>query len=140
MKVQRRLVVGALAVHDLLLGVEALAAVAVPAAVLAEVDLACVVELLEDGLDHRLVARLGGADEVVVGDTEPPPRLAEGAGDLVGVRLRRHARGGRRLGDPVPVLVGAGEEVHAVAAQAPVAAHRVRHDGRVRVARGAGAR
>src|SRR5215472_5450994 len=68
---QRPLVIWTLAVDDLLLRVEALAPVAIPAAVLAEVDLAGVVELLEDGLDHALVARLRGADEVVVGDAEP---------------------------------------------------------------------
>src|SRR5438093_12926565 len=72
------LVVRALAVDDLLLRVEALAAVAVPSAVLAEVDLAGVVELLEDGLHHHLVAGLGGADEIVVGDAAPGPGLPEG--------------------------------------------------------------
>ncbi len=130
---ERGLVIGALAVHDLLLGVEALAAVAVPAAVLAEVDLARVVEALQDLLHHLLVPRLGGADEVVVGDAEAPPRLPERPRDLVRVGLRRLAGLGRHLGDLLAVLVGAGEEVDAVAGQPAVAAHRVGHDGGARV-------
>ncbi len=130
---ERGLVIGALAVHDLLLGVEPLAAVAIPAAVLAEVDLARVEETLQDLLHHFLVPRLGGADEVVVGDAQPPPRLAEDRRDLVRVGLRRLPGRGRHLGDPLAVLVGAGEEVHAVACEAAVAAHRVGHDGGARV-------
>ena len=131
---ERGLVIGALAVHDLLLGVEALAAVAVPAAVLAEVDLARVVEALQDLLHHLLVPRLGGADEVVVGDAEAPPRLLE---DAPRSRPRRPAARlpglGRHLGDLVAVLVGAGEEIDAVAGEPAVAAHRVGHDGGARV-------
>src|SRR2546428_8414308 len=53
---EHRLVVGALAVDDLLLRVEALAAEAVVAAVLAEIDLTGVPERLENGGDHRLLA------------------------------------------------------------------------------------
>src|SRR5207302_8161794 len=127
-------VLGARAVDRLLLRVETLAADPVEPSVRAEVDLAPVVERLEDRLDDALVPRLGGADEVVVRDAEPPPRLAEDGRDRVGVRLGRDARLGRRLGDLVAVLVGAGQEVHGVAGQAPVAAHRVGDDRRVRVA------
>ena len=130
---ERRLMVRTLAVDDLLLGVEALAAVAVPAAVLAEVDLARVVELLENGLHDDSVARLGRADEVVVGDAEALPGLSERQGVGVGVRLGRHAGRGGRLGHLVAVLVGAGQEIDAVTAQATVAAHGVGHDGRTRV-------
>src|SRR5262249_60956416 len=63
---ERGLMIGTLAVHDLLLRVEPLAAVAVPAAVLAEVDLARVVKTLQDLLHDLLVPRLGGPDEIVV--------------------------------------------------------------------------
>jgi len=86
------------AVDRLLLRVEALAAEAVEPPVGAEVDLAPIVERPEDLLDDALVPRLGGADEVVVRDAEPPPRLAEDGGDRVGVGLGRDARLGRRLG------------------------------------------
>src|SRR6267378_942984 len=64
---------------------------------------------------------------------EALPRLAECARDLVGVGLRRHAGGARDLGDPLPVLVGAGEEVDAIPAQAAVPAHGIGGDGGVRV-------
>src|SRR5207245_5003023 len=130
---EHRLVVGALAVDDLLLGVEALAAEAVVAAVLAEIDLAGVPELLEDRQDALLVALLGRTDEIAMADAERTPRLAECRGVLVGQRLRCHARLGRGLGDLVPVLVGPREEPDVVARQPPVAYHRVGDDGRVRV-------
>src|SRR5262249_31771765 len=118
----------------LLLGVEALAADAVLAPVLAEIDLAGVPQGLQDLLHHRLVARLGGPDEVVIGDAEPPPRFPEGGRDLVGVGLRRHPGLGSGGGDVVPVLVGAGEEPHAVATQPVIARHGVGDDGGVSVA------
>src|SRR5205807_8390661 len=78
-------VLRARAVDRLLLRVETLAADAVEPPVRTEVDLAPVVERLEDRLDDTLVPRLGGADEVVVRDAEPPPRLAEDGRNRVGV-------------------------------------------------------
>ena len=58
--------VGALAVHELALGPEALAGLAVFADVLALVDVAVVVHLPEDLLDGLDVVIVGGADEAVV--------------------------------------------------------------------------
>ena len=131
---QRRLVVGALAVDDLLLRVEALAAVAVLAAVLAEVDLVLVEERLEDRLHHLGVPGLGGPDEVVVGDPERVPLVPERLRVSVGEDLGRDARLLGGLGDLVAVLVRPGQEADVVAGEAAVARHRVGHDRRVRVA------
>jgi hypothetical protein len=125
-------VVGTLAVDELLLGVEALAARAVQAAVAAEVDVAGVVDLLEDRLHGPHVIGVGRADEAVVGEVRLLPRAAEDPADLVGVRLRTFARGGRGLGDLVAVLVSPGQEVRVVPALAPEARERVADQHRVR--------
>ena len=95
---QRGLVVGALAVDDLLLRVEALAPEAVLPAVLAEVDLALLEEPLQDGLDHARVPRLGRPDEVVVGDPERVPLLPERLRVPVGEGLRASRRPSRPPG------------------------------------------
>ena len=101
--------------QQLVVGVVLLAADAVLAAVHVELDVAGVVAALQQ-LDHGdLVARLGGADEVVVGDVEPLPGVGELRGDLVGELLRRLADGLGGLLDLEAVLVGAGEELDVVA-------------------------
>src|SRR5207247_3742979 len=130
---QRRLGIWALGGDALLVGVDPLAAEAVVAAVLAEVDLARVPERLEDPLHDGLVPLLGGADEVVVADPQPLPRLAELGGDAVGIGPGLHARLGCGLGDLVAVLVGAGQDAHVVASQPVIAGHRVGDDRRVGV-------
>ena len=126
-----RLVVGALAVDELRLRVEALAAHAVVAAVLAEVDVARVVDLLEDVLDGLDVVFVGGADEVVVGDGKLGPEVAELGADPVGEGLGRLVVLPGRLGDLVAVLVGARHEEDVVARHAVEAGHDVAHDRRV---------
>ena len=60
----------AVAVDQLVLGVVRLARDAVQALVGAELDVAGVVAGLQQRLDAAVVARLGRADEVVVGDVE----------------------------------------------------------------------
>ena len=72
--------VGALAVDQLLLGVEALAAVAVQAAVAAEVDVAVGVRRgARISCTVRTWYVVGGADEVVVADAARVPGVAEDA-------------------------------------------------------------
>ena len=68
---------GGLAVHQLVLGEVGLVADAVPALVLAEVDVALGLHAPPHLSDHLLVAILGGADEVVIADLEVRPHLAE---------------------------------------------------------------
>ena len=80
------------------------------------------------------MAGLGGADEVVVGDVEQLPGLAEPLAGAVGVLPGRDAVG---LGRPLhleAVLVGAGEEEDVVAEQAVPAGQGVGGDRRVGVA------
>ena len=74
---------GAVAVDEVVLGVIELAAVAVETFVEAELDVAVVVDGLEELLHGLVVARLGRADEVVVRDVEHLPRLAERGAGLI---------------------------------------------------------
>ena len=80
------------------------------------------------------MARLGGADVVVVGDAHAVPEVAEAGGDLVGELLRGDAGGGGGALDLLAVLVGAGEEEGVVAEQAVAAGDDVGRDGGVGVA------
>ena len=120
--------------QQLVVGVVRLAAHAVLAAVVVELDVAGVVAALQQLGDRGVVARFGGADEVVVGDVEAAPRRGEARGDPVGELLRSEPRRGRRLLDLLAVLVGAGEELDVVAEQAVPAGERVADDRRVGVA------
>ncbi len=119
----------AVVVDELVLGVVGLARDAVEALVGAELDVAGVVDLLEELLDGLVVAGLGRTDEVVVGDVEGVPGVAEVLGGLVDELLGRDPAG---LGRPLhlqPVLVGAGQVEDVVAPEPPppgehVAGHR----------------
>ena len=107
---RRREVIGAVAVDQLLLGVEALTAGAVQAAVAAEVDVALGVDAAEELLHGADMVLVRGADEVVVAETAVIPGLAEDPAHALGVRARLQPRRRRRRGDLVAVLVGAGDE------------------------------
>ena len=127
--------VGALAVHELAVGPEALAGLAVLALIDALVDVAVIVaEYLLHGGD---VVVVGGADEAVVRDVhelpegldaprpldDPVHELLGGAAGLPGLVL-----------DLLPVLVGAGEEHHVPALHPLVPGEGIRGDGAVAVA------
>ena len=113
---------------------EGLAGGAVEAAVAALLDVAGGLELLDEALHERLVLRVGGADEEVVGGAEGRGQLAVARRQLVHVLLRGEPALLRRLGDLGAVLVGAGEEEDVLAPLAVVARQYVRGHGRVGVA------
>ena len=125
----------ALAVDDLGVLLERLAADAVPALVRLLVEVGRVA--LEDALDQRpharAVRRVRGADELVVRDAEPLPHRAEAIGERVDQRLRRDALRFGGLRDLLPVLVHPDEEVDVVAAQAAIPRDGVGADLLVRV-------
>src|SRR5690606_19127202 len=77
--------------HELVLALVRLAADAVVAGVDAAVEVAGVAHACDDGLDRARVARLRGADEVVVAQAEPFPRGREQRGDGVHPLLRIQA-------------------------------------------------
>ena len=116
-QLDRRAVDGAVAVDELGLLLVVLAGHAVQPAVDPELGVAVVVDLLQELLHGPVVAGLGGADEVVVGDVEPVPGLDEARRRAVHPLLRGHAVGLGGPGDLVPVLVGPGEEEDVVAQQ-----------------------
>src|SRR4029078_6983923 len=66
-----------LVVHELSLGNEGRVPRAVPALVLAFVDVAGLLDAVPDLLRRRVVTRLGGPDEVVVRNRQVRKRLAE---------------------------------------------------------------
>ena len=129
--------VRALAVDELALGPEALARRAVHAGILALIDIALVVHLLEDalhGLDMIVVRR---ADEAVVGDVHQLPQRAHAAGafdDVVHELLGRDAGSLGLLLDLLAVLVRAGQEHDVIAAHALVARDRIGRNRAVGVA------
>ena len=114
------------AVDDLGGLVEALAGHAVRPLVLAEIDVALVGELLRQPLHRADMALLRRADEVVVGDLEPLPDLLPAGHDPVGPCLRIEPGGSGRQGDLLAVLVGSGEEMDPLAAEAVVARQEIR--------------
>ncbi len=128
--------VGALAVHQLALGPEALAGCAVFALVRALINIAIVVHLSEDLLHGGAVIVVGGADEPVVGDVHQLPQVENALfalHDVIHELLGRHA-GLLGLGlDLLPVLIRAGEEHHVEALKPLVAGDGVGGHGAVAV-------
>jgi len=52
------------------------------------VDFALVIKLLEEFADNGFVARLGSADEVVIGDVERGAKGAKPSGNFIAILLR----------------------------------------------------
>ena len=121
------------AAYQLALGEVGLVAHRVPAGIAAEIDLIAPHQLAPERLHAGEVARLGGADEIVVADRHDAGQLAEPAGDAVGERLGRDAGIGGRLLDLLAVLVGAGQEVHPAAVEPREPGDGVARQGRIGV-------
>ena len=124
----------ALAVDQLGLRLELFTTDAVETRVDVLVDVAVVVDPLDELLDESLVSLVGCANEEVVVGINPPRQLFPGIGDLVDVGLRVEPL---LLGRPVDlgaVLVRARQEERLVAALLVMARDDVGHDRRVRVA------
>ena len=129
--------VGALAVHQLALGPEALAGLTVLALIGALIDIALFVHLTEDLLDGGAVVIVGGADEAVVGDVHQLPQVQDALGTLHDVvqELLRGLSGGLGLVlDLLAVLVGARQEQHVAAGKPLIAGHGIGGHGAVGVA------
>ncbi len=97
------------------LGVVGLVADRIPAGIAVLVDVAIGRHPAPDRLAGSVVALLGGADEVVVGDIEHRRHVAEALGIAVGQFARRHAGSSGGLHHLDAVLVGAGQEVDVLA-------------------------
>ena len=128
-QLERRML-DAVAVLDLRRLLELLAAGAIQALVVTHVEIVGI-PLLDpsEQLGHRLaVARLGGPDPVVVADLEPAPEIREPLGHPVHPCLRRVPVLLRGLDHRLGVLVHPHEEMHVVAAEAPIAGDAVGSD------------
>ena len=123
----------AVAVLELGVGLEVGAARAVPALVVAGIDVAVVVNALDDLGDLLHVLAIRGADEEVVRHVERGRQLAEADRVAIPELPRGDAERLRRLGYRLAVLVGAREEEDVLAPLAHVARENVGGDRRVRV-------
>lgn len=102
-------------------------------AVLAEIDVAVVVHLLEERLHAGLVIGIRRTDELIVLDAELGPQGLELAADAVHEFLRGLPGRFGGLDDLVAVLVRAGQEPRILAEQRMETAQAVRNDGRIGV-------
>ena len=116
---------------ELVLGVIGLVADGIPAGVFVEIDLAALDQPLPDRLAGADMARLGGADEIVIAEVHRLGEIAEVLRDLVGEGLGRHAGGDGGLLHLLPMLVGAGQEHHVIAVQALEARQHVAGERRI---------
>ncbi len=103
-----------LADGGLALGVVGLVAHRVPAGIFRQVDVAGLLHALPDRRRGAVMARLGGAYEVVVGAVEPLHHGPEKLHVAIGELPRSEALAARGLQHLDAVLVGAGEEIDVV--------------------------
>ena len=118
------------ALLNLRLGEVGLIGHAVPAVIAALIEIAGLLHALPQVLHGMMLARLGGADEIVVGNLELAPEVLE-EGRLGVAPLLRGGKavllGG--LGDLLAVLVHAGQELDVIAGGATIASLNVGDDG-----------
>ena len=126
--------VRAFAVHQLAIGPEALAGLAVVADILALVDIALLVQLGEDLLAAFHVVVVGGTDKAVVADIQQLPQILDGGHDLVHILLGGDAGIGSLILDLLAVLIGAGQEHDVVTLHPLEAGQRIAGHGGVAVA------
>ena len=126
--------VGAFAVHQLSVGEEGFAGSAVPALIVTLVNVALLVQFLENVSNRTLVIIVGGADEMIVGGVHQIPDAADLAGHTVHVFLGLNAGVSGLILDLLTVLIRTGEKMHVVAALPLVAGNSVGHDYLIGVA------
>ena len=124
----------AVALVDLVVGLEVGAARAVPALVGALVHVPVLAHTRQHLLDDRFVLGVCRADEEVVGRRQLRRERFEALGVAIRQLLRLDAERVGRVRHRLAVLVRARQEEHLLAALAVVARHHVRGDRRVRVA------
>ena len=122
-----------LAVYQLVLGPEGFARRAVPAFVLALVDVALFVHLHEERLDSLDVSRLRGADEIIVGNLHGLPQVLDACNHFVYILLRGDSFFFRQKLDLLTVFVCACQEHDIVTLQSLEPGHGVGHYSTVSV-------
>ena len=126
--------VWALTVDELRLRPEGFAGRAVPALIGAFVDIALVIELLEDFLNGLFMIIVRRADEFIIGNIHQLPKIFDPGYNVIDILLRRDPRGLRLFLNLLAVLVRAGEEHHVVPLNPFIPRHGIRHHGAVSVA------
>ena len=126
--------VRAFAVHQLRLRPEALAGGAVFSDIFALIDIALIVELLEDALHAARMLRVGGADKLRIGNIEQLADALDLTCNLINVLLRRNAGFLRDFFDLLAVLIGAGQEIYIIALHSAEPGKRVGHDNFIGIA------
>ena len=117
------------ALLDLRIGKVGLVGHAVPAVIAALIQVTGLLHALPQILHRMMLARLGGTNEVVVGDLELAPKLLEVRSLAVGPLLRCHAVLGSGLGNLLAMLVHTGQELDVIAGGAAIASLDVGDDG-----------
>ena len=98
---------------------------AVPAFILALVNIALIIGALEEHLHDLFMTFLGGADEVIIGNIELLPQLLEHAYDLIRVLDRRDTGFLCLLLDLLSVLIRSGQEKDIIAVKTLETSHAV---------------
>ena len=98
---------------------------AVPAFILALVNIALIIGALEEHLYDLFMTFLGGADEVIIGNIEFLPQLLEHAYDLIRVLDRRDTGFLCLLLDLLSVLIRSGQEKDIIAVKTLETSHAV---------------
>ena len=117
--------VGALAVHQLALGEEGFTGYAVPAFVVTFVNVALLVQFLEDLLYGLFVVGIGGTDELVIAGVHQIPNVFDLAGYFVNVLLGSYTVFLSVQLDLLAVFVGTGHEEYIVALQTTIAGNGI---------------
>src|SRR5438876_932635 len=120
--------VRAFAVHQLLFGLESLAALAIKAFVFPSVNVAVVEHLLNELATAGVVARLARLNEIVVADFECAPHFLELPRHLVAIFLRAAVQLGGALRDPDSVFVISHQEKDLESLHAPISSLNIGAD------------
>ena len=126
--------VGAFAINQLCFCEEGLAGYAVPALVFVFIDIALVVQLLEDVLNGLFVVGIGGTDEVIVGGIHAVPDAADVACHVVNVVLGGDPCCLCQFFDLLTVFIGTGHEENVITALTLIAGNGVGHNDFVGIA------
>ena len=118
-------------IHKVLFRQKTLAPFAVIAAVLTKINIAFIIDLLQDLLDNFLMAFLGRTDKIIVGYLKTGPHTAKKPADGIGVLLRGLPSLFRCFGDFIPVLIRPRKKVCILPHGTMKTGHTVGHYGRV---------
>ena len=116
------------------LGEESLAGRAVPAFVFGLIDIALVIDLLEQILTELYVIIVRGADKVIVIDVQHAPQLLKRSYDLIHELFGRFPCFSGSALYFLAVFIGTGEKIAVITAHPLISGHRIRSNGGIGMA------